>query len=381
MRLDEDDMMRKFGGLLAIGLAWTAMAGAPCGAVEVPTFQVDPAWPKPLPNDWIMGQASGVAVDAEDHVWVIQRPRTLTDDEKAASLDPPRTKCCKPAPPVLEFDQAGTVLRSWGGPGPGYDWPENEHGIQIDPKGFVWIAGNGANDGQVLKFTVDGQFVMQIGKSGPQTDSRDTSRLGRPANMDFDAAANEVYVADGYYNHRIVVFDSETGAFKRMWGAYGRPPTDEKVPPYDPAAAPSQQFANPVHCVKVARDGLVYVCDRTNDRIQVFRKDGGFVKEMFVEKNTRANGSVWELALWPDADESFLLNADGANNEVRTLSRATGETVGAFGRNGRGAGQFHWVHNLAVDSRGNVFTTEVDTGKRAQKFLASGSFVLRKRTP
>ncbi|MCJ2005573.1 hypothetical protein [Methylobacterium sp. J-092] len=373
--------MRKLGETLAVGLFWAATAVGPCGAVEVPTFEVDPAWPKPLPNDWIMGQAAGVAVDAQDHVWVVQRPRALTDDEKAASLDPPRTKCCKPAPPVLEFDQAGTVLRSWGGPGQGYDWPENEHGIQVDPKGFVWIAGNGANDGQLLKFTADGRFVMQIGKSGPQTDSRDTSRLGKPANVDFDAAANEVYVADGYYNHRIIVFDSETGAFKRMWGAYGRPPSDDKLPPYDPAAAPSQQFANPVHCVKIARDGLVYVCDRTNDRIQVFRKDGSFVKEMFAETNTRANGSVWELALWPDADESFLLNADGANNEVRTLSRATGKTLGAFGRNGRGAGQFHWVHNLAVDSRGNVFTTEVDTGKRAQKFLASGTFVLRKRTP
>ncbi|WP_375465597.1 hypothetical protein [uncultured Methylobacterium sp.] len=369
--------MRMLAGALAIGLAWAA----PCGAAEVPTFQVDATWPKALPNDWIMGQAAGVAVDAQDHVWVIQRPRTLTDDERAASLDPPRSKCCKPAPPVLEFDQAGTLLRSWGGPGAGYDWPGNEHGIQIDPKGFVWIAGNGPEDGQLLKFTADGRFVMQIGRSGPQTDSRDTARLGKPANVDFDGGANEVYVADGYYNHRIIVFDSETGAFKRMWGAYGTPPTDGALPPYDPSAAPARQFANPVHCVKIARDGLVYVCDRTNDRIQVFAKDGTFVREFFVARNTRANGSVWELALWPDAAETFLLNADGANNEVRTLLRATGETVGAFGRNGRNAGQFHWVHNLAVDSRGNVFTTEVDTGKRAQKFLVQGSFVLRKRTP
>jgi len=357
-----------------------ALAG-PAPAVEAPRFQVDPAWPKPLPNDWIMGQASGVAVDAQDHVWVIQRPRTLTDDEKAASLDPPRTKCCRPAPPVLEFDQDGTLLQSWGGPGSGYDWPTNEHGIQIDGQGFVWIAGNGDQDGQLLKFTPEGKFVLQIGKSGPQTDSRDTSRLGKPANVDFDMAANEVYVADGYYNHRIIVFDRDTGAFKRMWGAYGKPPTDEKLGAYDPAATPRQQFANPVHCVRIARDGLVYVCDRTNDRIQVFHKDGSFVKEFLIETNTRANGSVWELALWPDADETYLLNADGANNEVRTLSRDTGAVVGAFGRNGRMAGQFHWVHNLAVDSKGNVFTTEVDTGKRAQKFLALGNFVLRKRTP
>ncbi len=190
-------------------------------------------------------------------------------------------------------------------------------------------------------------------------------------------AANEVYVADGYYNHRIIVFDRDNGAFKRMWGAYGKPPTDEKLGPYDPAAAPARQFANPVHCVRIAKDGLVYVCDRTNDRIQVFKKDGSFVTEFFVEKNTRANGSVWELALWPDANQTYLLNADGANNEVRTLERATGAVVGAFGRNGRMAGQFHWVHNLAVDSHGDVFTTEVDTGKRAQKFVPVGMWVCR----
>ena len=367
---------------LAPALAGLLALASPLHAAETPpTFQVDPSWPKPLPNDWIMGQAAGVAVDAQDHVWVIQRPRTLTDDEKAASLDPPRTKCCKPAPPVLEFAQDGTLLRSWGGAGSGYDWPGNEHGIQIDEKGFVWIAGNGEQDGQILKFTQDGKFVLQIGKQGPQTDSKDTSRLGKPANIDFDAAADEVYVADGYYNHRIIVFDRDTGAFKRMWGAYGKPPTDEKLPPYDPKAEAAKQFANPVHCVRIARDGLVFVCDRTNDRIQVFRKDGTFVKEMFVETDTRANGSVWELALWPDAGGGFLLNADGANNEVRTLARETGAVVGAFGRNGRMAGQFHWVHNLAVDAKGNVFTTEVDTGKRAQKFLLSGDSVVRKRVP
>ena len=282
---------------------------------------------------------------------------------------------------MLEFDQVGNVLRAWGGPGPGYDWPESEHGIQVDGRGFVWVAGNGAHDGQLLKFTKDGRFVLQIGHAGPQTDSRDTSRLGKPANVDFDMAANEVYVADGYGNHRVIVFDSETGAFKRMWGAYGQPPTDEKLPPYDPKAAPARQFANPVHCVKIARDGLVYVCDRANDRVQVFHKDGSFVKEFLVERDTRANGSVWELALWPDEKESFLLNADGANNEVRTLDRDTGAVLGRFGRNGRMAGDFHWVQNLAVDSHGNVFTTEVDMGKRAQKFLFRGDMVLRKRAP
>jgi DNA-binding beta-propeller fold protein YncE len=361
---------------------WFTLAFACAVALpSPPRFEVDASWPKTLPNKWIMGQAAGVAVDAQDHVWVVQRPKTLTDDEKAASFDPPRTKCCVPAPPVLEFDQDGNLVQAWGGPGQGYEWPQNEHGIYIDPKGFVWLASNGENDGQILKFTRDGKFVLQIGKQGPQTNSLDTSRLGRPANVTVDPEANEVYVADGYYNHRIIVFDADTGAFKRQWGAYGKPPTDEKLPPYNPAAVPAQQFANPVHCVRIARDGLVYVCDRANDRIQVFRKDGTFVKEFFVEKNTLANGSVWDLEIWPDASETFLINADGANNEVRTLVRETGETIGAFGRNGRQAGEFHWVHNLAIDSKGNVFTTEVDTGKRAQKFLFRGDMVLRRRVP
>jgi len=356
-----------------------ALGFAPAEAADAPKYEVDAAWPKSLPNSWIMGQASGVAVDAEDHVWVVQRPKTLTDDEKAASLDPPRTKCCKPAPPVLEFDQAGKLLRSWGGPGQGYDWPSNEHGIYVDAQGYVWLAGNGDKDGQILKFTKDGKFVLQIGKPGDQTNSTNTSRLGRPANMTVDVAANELYVADGYYNHRIIVFDATTGAFKRMWGAYGKPPTDDKTPAYDPSAEPSKQFGNPVHCVRLARDGLVYVCDRVNDRIQVFRKDGTFVKEIFVEKATRANGSVWDLELFPDESETWLINADGANNEVRLIRRDTGEVVGAFGRSGRNAGEFHWVHNLAIDSKGNVFTTEVDSGKRAQKFLLRGDMVLRKR--
>ena len=350
-------------------------------AQDVPHYTVDAAWPKTLPNNWIMGQAAGVSVDESDHIWVIQRPLTLTDDEKAAALTPPRTKCCVPAPPVLVFDQQGNLLQSWGGAGKGYEWPGNEHGIYVDGQGFVWIAGNGPNDGQVLKFKKDGTFVLQIGKSGTQTNSADTARLGRPANVAVDIDAHEVYIADGYYNHRIIVFDSETGAFERMWGAYGKPPTDEKLGPYDPAAPLPQQFRNPVHCVKLSADGLVYVCDRTNDRIQVFKKDGSFVQEFRIESQTLSNGSVWEVALFPDAKQSFLLNADGANNEVRMINRVTGEIVGAFGRNGRNAGEFHWVHNLAVDSKGNIFTTEVDTGKRAQKFLLQGNMVLKKRTP
>jgi DNA-binding beta-propeller fold protein YncE len=359
--------MKFFPHLLACSLTI-----APAFAGDPPKFQVDPSWPKTLPNNWIMGQAAGVAVDAQDHVWVIQRPRSPTDDEKAASFNPPRSKCCKPAPPVMEFDQDGNLLRAWGGPGQGFDWFENEHGINIDHKGFVWLGGNGSNDGQVLKFTQDGKFVLQIGKPGAKIDSNDTTKLGRPADTEVDPAANEVYIADGYGNHRVIVFDADSGAYKRHWGAYGKPPGDAKEPPYDPNRPAPQQFANPVHCVKISKDGLVYVCDRSNDRIQVFRKDGTFVKEFFVAKETPGQGSVWDLDFWPDAHQTFLMNADGTNNEVRTLIRENGKVVGAFGRNGRNAGEFHWVHNLAVDSKGNIYTTEVDTGKRAQKFRYIG---------
>jgi hypothetical protein len=209
--------------------------------------------------------------------------------------------------------------------------------------------------------------VLQIGHEGPSKGSNDTTRLGRPADTNVDPATNEIFVADGYGNHRVIVFDADTGAYKRHWGAYGRPPTDDKLPPYDPAAAVTQQFANPVHCVKLAKDGLVYVCDRTNNRIQAFRRDGSFVTEWFYVKQTRGNG-VWDLAIWPDQQQSFLFNADGENNEVRILKRADGMVLGAFGRSGRQAGQFHWVHNLAIDSKGDIYTTEVDNGKRVQKF-------------
>jgi DNA-binding beta-propeller fold protein YncE len=353
---------------IAAGAALLLFAALSAAAGEAPHMVVDPFWPKPLPNNWILGQVSGVAVDAQDHVWIIHRPRTLTADEKGAALDPPRSKCCIPAPAVIEFDPAGNVVQAWGGPGEGYEWPANEHGIYIDDKGFVWIGGNGPEDGQILKFTHDGKFVLQIGHEGPSKGSNDTSQLGRPADTTVDPSTNELYVADGYGNHRVIVFDAETGAYKRHWGAYGKPPTDEKLPAYDPKAPPSAQFANPVHCVKLAKDGLLYVCDRMNNRIQIFHKDGSFVGEHFYVKDTLGNGGVWDVALSVDPQQTLLFNADGENNEVRILRRADGTVLGAFGRSGRYAGQFHWVHNLAIDSHGDVFTTEVDNGKRVQRF-------------
>lgn len=337
-------------------------------AETAPRFEVDASWPKPLPNKWILGQVSGIAVDRQDRIWIVHRPGTLTARERAAEHHPPEAKCCVAPPPVLVFDQQGNVLKAWGGPGAGYEWPESEHGIYIDDNGFVWLAGNGKTDGQILKFTQDGKFVLQIGKSGQGNDSNSTVRMGSPADIAVDTAAKEVFVADGYANRRIVVFDSETGAYKRHWGAYGNRPSDAKTPPYDPAKAPPQQFGNPVHCVRIAEDGLVYVCDRTNDRVQIFRKDGTFVAEHFFEKNTRGNGSVYELVFSRDKDQKYIFMADGMNGEVRTVDRATSEILSQFGRPGRQAGEFTAVHNIAIDHAGNLYTAEVATGERIQRF-------------
>jgi DNA-binding beta-propeller fold protein YncE len=334
----------------------------------LPQFQVDALWPKPLPNSWLLGQVGGITVDQFDHIWVVQRPKTLTPRERAAEQNPPVAKCCAAAPPVLVFDQSGNLLRAWGGPGEGYQWPEIEHGIYIDNQDFVWLAGSGKNDGQILKFTMDGKFVLQIGKSGAGLDSNSTERLGSPADVAVDIAAREVFVADGYTNHRIAVFDSETGAYKRHWGAYGKKPSDEKTPPYDPSRPPSAQFGNPVHCVRFDKDGLVYVCDRTNDRVQIFRKDGTFVSEHFYEKSTLGTGSVYELVFSPDREQTFIYMADGANGEIRIIDHASKVVLGRFGRVGRQAGQFTSLHNIAVDHQGNIFTAEVTTGQRIQKF-------------
>ena len=330
-------------------------------------YAVDPYWPKVLPGKWQLGAVAGVAVDRQDHVWIVHRPGSFTDDEKAASFDPPRAACCVPAPSVVEFDAAGNVLRSWGMAATGFDFPKREHGIHVDHQDNVWIAGNHEQDHQILKFTADGRFLLQIGKAGQTGGSNDTRLLGKPAHMEVDAAADELYVADGYGNRRVIVFDATTGAYKRHWGAYGNRPEDAKTS-YDPSAPPSRQFGSPVHCVRLAKDGLLYVCDRENNRIQVFRKSGEFVREFFLAKETRLIGSVWDLVLSPDANQTYLYVADGANNQVHVLSRETGAEVATLGRNGRMAGQFHWLHNIAIDSKGNLYTAEVDTGKRLQRF-------------
>ncbi len=334
-------------------------------------FTVDPNWPQPLPNSWIFGAVSGVCVDSDDNIWVIQRPESLTEYEKGASLDPPVSVCCYPAPPVMQFDQDGVLLQAWGGPGTGYEWPSQEHSIFVDEDGYVWISGSGDEDGQVLKFTNDGTFVLQIGFSGPQTNSNDTSRLGKPAGLEVDTVENEIYIADGYYNHRVIVFDSNTGAFKRYWGAYGRLPNDSKTMDIHqtnpPSPIPAIDFANPVHFARLSNDGFLYVGDRTNDRIQIFLPDGTFVNEFFLNPATAFAGSCWDLVFSNDPSQQYIYLADGTNNLVLTLQRSTMTILNTYGRQGRYAGQFHYAHGIAIDSTGNLYIGEVDDGMRVQK--------------
>ena len=355
---------RRFALIGLIGLALVR----PVFTADTPKFQVDPSWPKTLPNQWILGQIGGIFVDAQDHVWINQRPGTLDAREKRASTTP-TVKCCKPAPSVIEFDQQGNVVQAWGGPADGYNWPANEHGIFVDHNNFVWVAGNGMTDGMVLKFTRAGKFVLQIGKSGTMTNSMDTTQLGRAADMIVDPATNELFVADGYFNHRVIVFDAATGAFKRMWGAYGKPPTDDKIT-YDPKAAPPQQFNNPVHGLRLTKDGLLVVADRGNNRIQVFRKDGTFVREYQVLKESPP-GTVGSIMLWPDAMQSYFVVSDDPNGELHVVRRSDGAVVADAGHVGLQIGQFMNLHNIAIDSKGNIYTAEVQ-GKRVQRFRNLG---------
>lgn len=349
-----------------------------------PQYEVDPAWPRPLPNRWLVGAVAGVAVDARDHIWIVHRPGTLQPNETRSIW--------RAAPPVLEFAPDGTLVSSWGGPGEGFEWPDLEHGIYVDANDHIWLGGGGDKDAQILKFTRDGKFLLQIGRKGQGRGSNDVRNLGGAANMTVDREANELYVADGYVNHRVIVFDATTGAYKRHWGAYGKPPDDsyfaqagERLPSpfsgavqhenrpsqYDPDGPPPPQFRI-VHAVRIASDGLVYVCDRTNDRVQVFRKDGTFVREGFVAKATLGSGSVWDIGFSTDPAQTYLFVPDGTNQQIWTLRRDTLQVVSAFGHAGHWAGQFYGAHNLAVDSKANLFITETYEGKRVQKFVYRG---------
>ena len=390
----------RYAGLLMIASAAVfSMTRTPLVPVETvvaqtaqaPLFEVDPFWPKPLPNHWVTGSTIGLSVDAQDNVWTIHRPDTVEANFKAADLkanqavddevqpgQPARASatdpigvCCKVAPPVLVYDQAGTLVKSWGGPGQGYEWPDSNHGITVDHKGNVWLGGNGQKDTQVLKFTNDGRFLLQIGKHGLHNGSNDVQNFWQPTKVFADPSANEVYVSDGYGNRRVIVFDADTGAYKRHWGAYGSKPDDVKMPPYNPKAPPSKQFST-MHCVIVSNDGFVYACDRVNDRIQVFRKDGTFVKEAFVDRMTYRSGSVWDMAFSRDPQQTYIYAANGVDEKINVLLRSSLEVLTSFGDGGRQPGQFFGVHNLATDSKGNLYATETYSGARVQRFLFKG---------
>jgi DNA-binding beta-propeller fold protein YncE len=370
--------------------------------VQAPRLEVDPMWPKPLPNHWLMGNTIGVSVDSKDHIWIIHRQGSLEAMENYADANPKggkrqkgkvESECCMAAPPVLEFDEEGNLIGHWGGQsGEGYEWPDSNHGITVDFKGNVWIAGNGRgtppgtppgarggrggplyyHDSMVLKFTQDGKFLMGIGKAGASKGSNDTENLGLPAKTFVDPKTNELYVADGYGNKRVIVFDADSGKFKRYWGAYGHKPDDTNLGLYDPSAPAAQQFRNPVHCADLSNDGNLYVCDRVNDRIQVFKPDGTFVKEHFYYKNTLGDGAVWDIAFSKDPQQKYIYLADGANEKVHILDRDSLEVLTSFGEGGRQPGEFYAVHSIATDSKGNVFTTETYRGQRVQKFVFKG---------
>lgn len=358
----------------ALGVAQASLRATDRQMVQAPRFEVDPVWPKPMPNHWILGSVIGVGVDSRDHVFIIHRGDSTLNQRTEAGLNanPPIAECCASAPPILEFDPAGNLVKGWGGPGEGYVWPGSNHGVAVDDKDNIWIGGNGPTDSHILKFSHEGKFLQQIGTPGQGSASNDSTHFGRVAKITFDAKAGEAYVADGYGNKRVAVLDMNSGKLKRFWGAYGNKPDDARMPPYDPSAPLAQQFRNPVHCAEPTNDGMVYVCDRPNDRIQVFQTNGKFVKEVRIVPATRGDGSVWDIAFSKDAAQKYMYLADGKNERVYVMDRLSLEILTSFGDGGRQPGQFFAVHSIATDSKGNIYTTETYEGKRLQKFRYMG---------
>ena len=336
-----------------------------------PQMVVDPFWPQPLPDKWILGATIGIAVDSRDHIYIVHRNQDNNFATQEIGLDNGVAECCTAAPPIIEFDPAGNVVNAWGGPGQGYTWPDSNHGLEIAPNGNIWIGGNGGADSHILVFSAEGEFVREIGLPGEPVDSNSTIHFNKVAEIAIDPAANEAYIADGYGNKRVAVLDVATGAFKRYWGAYGNRPDDAGIF-YDPDEPLPQQFVGPVHCAEPSNDGLIYVCDRGADRIQVFRPDGTFVKEAQVARNTRGAGAVWDIAFSRDADQEFIFLADGSNFKVHILDRDSLEKLAEFGDGGRQPGLFYGTHSIVSDSKGNIYTTETYEGKRVQKFVFQG---------
>jgi DNA-binding beta-propeller fold protein YncE len=364
-----------------IGSTTAATPSAQSGAEQIPVFELDPTWPKPLPNDWAFGEAWGIAVDSRDHGWVLH-----STNHKDRSIPDMLAKQGKRlAPPVIEFDAQGSLVQAWGGPGPGYSWMEGEpwaeHGMFIDHKDNVWVTG----DGHVaLKFTRGGKFLLQIGELWKTNGSNDPRLLGKPTTVAVDRASNEVFVADGYTNQRVVVFDADTGAYKRHWGAYGKRPDDGPKETLEPQGPPPQRF-NPVHCVRIATDGLVYVCDRWHNRFHVFRRDGTFVKEVFVDRDVPAaydwdfktssyikhqgpgvgNGSVSMVAFSPDREQRYLyVGSSTSYRKIYIFRRSDLQLLGSFDTV---AGH----HEMAADSKGNIYTSD-GRSRKPMRYLFKG---------
>lgn len=337
--------------------------------VRPPSFQVDPKWPV-IPNNWVLGEVSSIAVGPQDHIWVLHRPRSIPAEKRANA-----------APAVLEFDASGTLLGSWGGPGDGYDWPDREHGIYVDAKGFVWIGGNGgwpkpsaegATDDMILKFTPAGKLVMQIGRRGQGKGNTDTANVRQPADLFVHAPANELFVADGYGNQRIAVFDADSGRFKRMWGAFGNTPPAAMTPnpaQSAPPDAPAPQQFGLVHAVKVSNDGIVYVADRTYRRLQLFTLEGKFLREAKLTADGAVAPVPAGFAFSSDPKQQFLYVVDSGPMRVVIFDRATMTQIGAVGMRGPSPGEFDIVHHMASDSKGNLYTAEIVTNRRAQRFV------------
>ena len=360
-------------GMVATGLSMAAPAEGP------PKYRYDPNWPKPLPNNWALGGVTGMFVDDKDTIWVLNRPGDLDESNNYASTNPPTAECCISAPAVLQFDAAGNLLKSWGKRNEVPGWPKSEHTIFTDRAGNVYIAGAQPSD-TIMKFTADGKFISEFGHRGPNVpnegqkqDNQQTGLLLRGvASATLDEDAKELYVADGYLNKRVLVFNSDTGAFKRGWGAYGKAlseiSNDGQPQVGREGAEPAKDFKSPVHCVRISKDGLVYVCDRGGNRVQVFTKDGKFQKEFFVARNTGMRGTVGSVDFSPDAAQKYIFIADIMNMTVWQLDRQTGAVVQRIGKMGREGGNFAFLHLATMDSKGNLYTGEVATGRRIQKF-------------
>ena len=362
----------------AQGATAKAAAGSPT-ADQLPVYVVDPTWPPTLPNDWILGDIRGLFADENDHLWVIHMPSSLTPQEIGAAVQPPIADCCFPAPPVLELDAEGKVLRTWGGPGPGYTWYDQEHGIYIDHQGFVWTGTS--NGMHVMKFTQDGKHVLTIGEPGVNKGSNDPDHLGGPANFYVEPRTNELFIADGYINKRVVVYDAATGKYTRHWGAYGKVPNDTEKYQYPVRVnEPPQQYST-LHGLVGSKDGLIYVSDRRGNRIQVFRQNGEFLMEKFVRPETGGSGSGFSLQFSRDPEQSILYLMDGTNMRVWMLRRKDLKVLDRFGKPGRQAGEFIRAHMIAIDSKNRMYTGEAGNGRRIQRWILKGTRPASSVTP